>query len=168
MIRNILLALLLGFALIACSDDDEQAAPGPGEATGVLTAKINGESFTANTVTRATENSFGGRVYINLQGVNASGKTINMVIIGFVEPGTYLISSENNVSHKASYIESNSNDSSASTTWAAPYTDSGIVGEITVSEKTATSIMGTFSFKGKEQMGSSFREITEGRFNLDF
>ena len=65
-------------------------------------------------------------------------------------------------------VEANINNPMNSQTWSAPYQDSGVVGEVKISEKTDTKIKGTFNFKAKNSNDQSIKNITEGSFNLDF
>ena len=166
-LKNVMLVLLMSLAVVSCKKDDDGGDDSQG-GSGSLTAKVNGSSFLGSVVAIANEVNAGGSSFITLQGSDASGKAMLLTITAFDGPGTYEISTESTVAHTASYTETNINNPQSSPTWVAPYEDSGMVGEIKVSEKTATTIKGTFNFKGKEQMGTSFREITEGQFNLEF
>lgn len=54
-----------------------------------------------------------------------------------------------------------------STTWQAPYDGGAKVGEIKVSEVTATNIKGTFFFSAQKNTGEpTQKEITQGSFNI--
>lgn len=167
-LKNGLFVLLISLAIVSCKKDDDGGDGNDGGDVGTLTATVGGASFSGSIVATASESNAGGNSFVTLQGSDASGKAIIMIINGFNGPGTYEISSENTIANTASYIEANASNPSASKTWAAPYEDSGMVGKITVSERTDTTIKGTFNFKGKEQMGTTFKEITAGQFNLEF
>lgn len=151
--------------LSSCSSDDDGGGGGQA-AQGTITAKIDGSSFTSLEITSfASLTTGGGQTTLVMQG-NTSSQAINMLIIGYNGEGTYELS-DDNVFRSASYIEPNVNDPINSQTWNAPYQDSGVIGEINVSEETDTTIKGTFNFTAKNSNDGSTKSITEGSFNLE-
>ncbi|TYA52651.1 DUF6252 family protein [Formosa maritima] len=160
--------LLMCFSLItftSCSDDDDGGDGGGGAASGTITAKINGNSFTSLEMTStATLVSGGGQTTLTMQG-NTQTQAINLIINGYDGVGTYEIS-DDNVFRIASYIEPNVSNPANSQTWSAPFQDSGVIGEIKISEETDSNIKGTFNFTGKNSNDDSTKNVTEGAFNL--
>lgn len=169
-LKNISL-LIMCFSLItfsSCSNDDDGGDGGgdQGAASGTITAKINGTSFTSLEMTStATTVTGGGQTTLTMQG-NTQTQAINMIINGYDGVGTYEIS-DDNVFRIASYIEPNASNPANSQTWSAPYQDSGVIGEIKISEETASNIKGTFHFTGKNSNDDSTKNVTEGSFNLN-
>ncbi|PWI31148.1 hypothetical protein DI383_00290 [Flavobacteriaceae bacterium LYZ1037] len=162
--------LLMCVSLItfsSCSKDDDGGDGGgdQGAASGTITAQINGDSFTSLEMTSfASSTTGGGQTTLILQG-NTQSQAINMIINGYDGVGTYELS-DSNVFISASYMEPNVSNPTNSQTWSAPYQDSGIVGEIKISEETDTHVKGTFHFTGKNSNDNSTKSITEGAFNL--
>ncbi len=96
-----------------------------------------------------------------------NGRNISMSIIGgFGGEGSYNIGGGANVFGNASYTEIDASNPTDAQTWVAPY-DESVAGEINVSDLSDTNIKGTFNFRGKNADGS-FKEITEGSFDVDF
>jgi hypothetical protein len=162
--------LLMCFSLItfsSCSDDDDGGdGGGGGAASGTITAKINGSSFTSLEMTSfANSTTAGGQTTLIMQG-NTQSQAISMIINGYDGVGTYELS-DNNVFRTATYMEPNINDPLNSPTWSAPYQDSGMVGEIKISEETDTYVKGTFNFNCKNSNDGSIKNVTEGAFNLN-
>lgn len=163
--------LLMCFSLItftSCSNDDDggDGGGGGGAASGTITAKINGSSFTSLEMTSfANTTTGGGQTTLVMQG-NTQSQAINMIINGYDGVGTYQLS-DDNVFRSASYIEPNISDPMATQTWNAPFQDSGVVGEIKISEETDTNIKGTFNFTCKNSNDGTTKNVTEGSFNLN-
>ncbi|MCX7548750.1 DUF6252 family protein [Xanthomarina sp. F1114] len=161
--------LLMCFSLVtlsSCSDDDDGGDAGGGAAaSGTITAKVNGASFTSMEITStATKVSGGGQTTLTMQG-NTESQAISMVINGYDGVGTYTLS-DDNVFRNASYVEPNVSNPLNTQTWNAPYQDSGVIGEIKISEDTDSNIKGTFNFVGKNSNDDTIKEVTEGAFNL--
>src|SRR5690606_7834201 len=114
----------------------------------------------------ASETNAGGSTTITIQGSDANGKGIFIIINNFDGTGTYEFS-DSNVFVNATYVEADINKPMNSQTWSAPYQDSGVVGEVKISEKTDTKIKGTFHFKAKNTEDQSIKNIAEGSFNLN-
>ncbi|SFN92520.1 hypothetical protein SAMN04487989_106123 [Bizionia echini] len=153
-------------SITACKSDDDGGDPAAsGGASGVITAKIDGNSFQSLEITStASQVTAGPNTTVTLQG-NSSTQGFSIIINAFDGVGTYEIT-DSNVFIVASYIEPNVSNPSATQTWNAPYQDSGVVGEIKVSEDSDTNIKGTFSFQCKNANDDSVKNITEGTFNL--
>jgi hypothetical protein len=152
-------------SLTSCSKDDDGGNTGPA-ASGTITAKVNGSQFTSiQAATFATLATGGGQTTLILQG-NTSTQGVSFTVNGYNGVGTYEISNSN-VFIVATYIEPNVSDPANSQTWSAPFQDSGIVGELNISEETDTMIKGTFSFTGKNSNDDSTKNITEGSFNVN-
>ena len=163
-----LILLFTAISLItaySCSSSDDGGDNGSAGA-GTITAKIEGSDFTSLKMTSmATVVTAGGQTTLTMQG-NTSSQAINMIVNGYDGVGTYQIS-DSNVFIIASYIEPDVNNPLNSQTWSAPFQDSGVVGEIKISEETETNIIGTFHFTCKNSNDGSTKSITEGSFNLE-
>ncbi|MES2410292.1 MAG: DUF6252 family protein [Bacteroidota bacterium] len=164
-----------GFALVlalttlsSCSSDSDGGVGGGSASLGTLKAKVAGSNFTSMTAaTFATKQVAGGSTTVIVQGSDASGKVIQIMVMGTTVPaGTYQIS-DSSISANASYSEINIS-TMTSQTWAAPYEASGNVGSITISEITETNVKGTFTFTGKNQSGTDTKNVTDGAFNINF
>lgn len=162
------LVLALITTLTSCSSDS--SGGGGGSASlGTLKGKVAGSNFTSMTAaTFATKQVAGLTTNFIIQGSDASGKAIQLMIMGTDgTTGTFEISDTAGISVIASYSEVNLS-TMTSQTWAAPYDGSGVVGSITISEVTDTNIKGTFNFTGKNQSGSDTKNVTDGAFNVNF
>ncbi len=160
------LMAIVAISLSSCKKDDDGGGGGSA-ASGTLVAKVDGSNFSSMKIaSTASVGSGGGTTMVTLQGSDSSGDGIVMIITGFEGPGTYEFS-DDNVFVSATYMETDINNPQNSQTWSVPYENSGVVGEIKVSEKTDTNIKGTFHFVGKNVNGDgSLKNITEGSFNL--
>jgi hypothetical protein len=165
-IKHISLAIVLALTTIltSCSSSDDGGGGGSA-AAGTIQAKAGSANFKSMTAATIAMNQ-GGMLII--QGSDASGKAIQLMLTGVTEAGTYEISDTAGISVIGSYTEANISNPMNSQTWAAPYEDSGAVGSITISEITATTVKGTFNFTGKNQDGEDTKAITNGAFNVNF
>lgn len=165
---NQLWVLLLTITLLSfnsCSSDDDGGATNQAS-QGTISAKINGVNFTSLEITSFASLTTGGnQTTLTMQG-NTTTQAISMIIIGYDGVGTYQLT-DANVFRSASYIEPNINDPINSPTWNAPFENSGVIGEINISEDTATTIQGTFNFTAKNVNDGSTKSITDGVFNLE-
>ena len=166
--RKLLILSFVSLAIASCSKKDDDGGDNNNVEVGTLTAKVNGANFSGSVVAIATETTVAGTTIIRLQASDASGKAIVILINAYTGENTYEISDANTSVNTASYTETNINNPASSPSWVAPFNSSGKVGEVTISEKTATTIKGTFNFEGKEQNGTSMKSITDGKFNLEF
>lgn len=166
---GLMLTMVMATLLSSCSSDDNGGG-GSSAANGTIKAKVGGSNYTTlQAASFATKHQIGNVYMITLQGSDASGKAIQLGLNGVpAATGTYEISQEATISAVASYTEININDPMNSTVWVAPYDGSGVVGSITISEITDTTIKGTFNFIGKNQEGTDTKAVTNGAFNLDF
>lgn len=159
--------VITSVSFISCSNDDDGGDPntGGGAASGTISAKIDGSSFTSLEMTSiATKATAGGQTTLTIQG-NTQSQAFNLIINGYDGVGTYVLS-DDNVFRIASYIEPNVSNPANSQTWSAPFQDSGVVGEIKISEETDSNIKGTFNFTGKNTNDDTTKNITDGAFNL--
>jgi hypothetical protein len=169
--KNTIYTMLIGLALVftgtSCSSDDD--GDGGNAAAGTVQAKVDGSNYTSNPqLSMATQTNVGGTTTVTVQGNDNSGKTIVLVMNGVTGTGTYQIGGGANVSISASYIEVNISNPSATQTWQAPF-DSTVAGEVKINELSATKVVGTFNFTGKNVNGdNSTKAITEGSFNMNF
>lgn len=162
-----LFTMLFGaLALTSCSSDDDGGNPANATAgEGTISAKIDGNSFTSLEITSmANKVNAGGQSTLVIQG-NTQSQAFNFTLNGYDGVGTYEFT-DANVFRVASYIEPNVSNPANSQTWSAPYENSGVAGEISISEETDSRIKGTFFFTGKNSNDGSTKSITEGSFNL--
>ena len=162
-----LAVICLSVVFTGCNKSDDGGAA-TSASSGTLSAKVDGSNFSGGVVALATEITAGGVNSVRLQASDATGKAILILINAFNGVGTYEFSTASSIAHIATYTEANISNPTATKSWVAPYAGSGLVGQVAVSEKTATTIKGTFNFSGKEQNGTTMKVITEGAFNLNF
>ncbi|MBT0606679.1 DUF6252 family protein [Aequorivita echinoideorum] len=164
----LVLMAVVAVSLTSCKKDDD-GGDGGGAGEGTMTANVSGSgSFTSMEIaTVATETTQAGVTTIRVQGSNAEGRAIVLTISPYEGTGTYEIS-ENSVFTFATYSETDVNNPLDTQFWNAPYENSGVVGEIQISEKTDTNIKGTFNFLGKNPDNGSEKSITDGSFNVNF
>ena len=168
-IKNTLYVAVLCLSVVftGCKKSDDGGG-GTVPGSGTMSAKVDGANFSGDVVALATEITAGGVTTVRLQASDATGKAILILINAFSGVGTYEFSTASSIAHVATYTEANISNPTATKSWVAPYAGSGLVGQVAVSEKTATAIVGTFNFSGKEQNGTTMKAITEGSFNLNF
>jgi hypothetical protein len=164
------LAIIFSLTISSCSSSDDNGGGGGNAANGTIKAKVGNSNFTSMPVASyATKQATGSVFTIILQGSDASGKAIQIIMNGVNDqPGTFQISNTSGITTVGTYTEVNISNPLNTQVWAAPYENSGIVGSVTVSEITDTTIKGTFNFTGKNQNGSDTKQITDGSFNLNF
>lgn len=165
-IKHISFALVLAVTTILSSCSSDSSSGGSGStALGTMKAKIAGSNWTSMSVATAATHQ---NTMLIIQGSDATGKAIQLMVGGVTEPGTFQISDTSGINAIASYTQANISNPMASLTFAAPYEGSGNVGTITVTDLTATNVKGTFSFTGKNQAGDDTKAITNGSFNVNF
>ncbi len=161
----VLLMAVTMLSITSCSKDDD-GGEGGSAGEGTITAKVNGTQVTTLDITSVANTvTGGGQTTLTLQG-NTSSAAFNMIIFGYEGVGTYELS-DDNVFISASYTEIDASDPLNAQIWSAPFQDSGIVGEINVSEDADGKVKGTFNFTGKNTDDGSIKTITDGSFNLD-
>lgn len=162
------LALLVLFTVAACKKNDD-GGNGGSAGDGTVKAKIGGSSWTSISMSTSA-------MYVNaaktltIMGTDAGGKNVKLMILGYDgSTGTWDITSAGGaISVNASYIETNISNPAASKTYVAPYSGSGVIGKIQISEFSKTgSVKGTFNFKSRNQSDTGdFKEVSEGSFNV--
>lgn len=163
--------VLFATALImfSCRKDDDGGDSGNAPATGSLQAKVSGASDFKAEGAMATATYVATGKMLTIYGTDLTGRAIQIIINNYDgSTGTWEIpNGVGAIGIVASYIEGSANPSS-SQTWVAPYSGSGKVGEVKISEFSSTgSVKGTFTFKGRNQNdSSSFKDVTEGNFNI--
>lgn len=157
-------------SLSSCSSNDD-GGDGGSAGSGTLIAKVDGTAYQSMSISSSATVANNGQ-NLEIIASNSDGNAFAINILGgFDGVGTYSIGGGANIVNTASYTETEVNISNpqASTTeiWQAPYDDT-MVGEVKISEETANTIIGTFSFKAKNVNGDqSIKTITEGAFNLE-
>lgn len=140
------------FTNIAFQGEIENPNPG-GEDT--FFAKVDGADFVENVIDVAQVSSEGLPDRISIVASKTSGERIGLLIDQVLEEGTYEITgplTSDVVS--GSYI--NGGLQSAQT------------GSVTITEKTATRIKGTFQFLAENAAGTSSSQITAGTFDVEY
>lgn len=166
-IKHLCLAIVLATATIftSCSSSDGDGGGGGGGASaGTIKAKIGSTNFKSMTAASFAMNQSGMLI---IQGSDATGKAIQLMLSGVTAAGTYEISNAG-IAVIANYTIANISNPMASQVFAAPYEGSGVAGSITISEITATKVVGTFTFTGKLQNGTETKQVTNGAFNVNF
>lgn len=160
---KLLFISILVIAFSSCSNDDD-GGNGGSAAAGTVTAKIDGTNFTSLEIA-SVANLVSGVGTLTIQGNDADGKAIVIVINGYEGPGSYDIGGNNLVAVVASYVEADINNPMNSQTWQAPFDDT-VAGTVSISEETDDNVKGTFSYTAKNSNDNSTKEITDGSFNL--
>jgi len=170
-ISILFLATVLSTSIISCSGDDG-GDPSPSPAVeGQITANVGGTNFASMTMaTTAMKVETGGAYTITIQGSDASGKNLQLILNGVDgEAGTFDIGVDTAISAIGSYTELNIANPADSQTWVAPYENGGVSGSITISEISDTNIKGTFTFTARNQENAQdTKAITGGSFNVNF
>lgn len=171
-ISILFLATVLSTSILSCSGDDGGESTGGGIAVeGTITANVGGGSFTSMSMaTTAMKVETGGAYTITIQGTDAGGKNMQLILNGVDgSTGTYEIGVDTAISAIGSYTEVNIANPMDSQTWVAPYEDGGVAGSITITEISDTNIKGTFEFTARNQENAQdTKEITGGSFNVNF
>lgn len=156
--------LIISIFNFSCKSDDDGGGGG-GASAGTISAKVDGSNFESSGQLASASYVAAGQA-LTIIGIDMSGRSINLIVNGFDgSPGTYDIGGDNLVFVVGTYTEGSVGGSQS---WVAPYAESGVAGEINISEFSASgSVKGTFHFRGRNQDNtSSFKEITQGAFNL--
>ncbi|QIE59265.1 hypothetical protein G5B37_06720 [Rasiella rasia] len=164
-LKQISLILLMSLAVVACKKDDD-GGEDPGEATGTLTAKIDGATLTADIAVQAQiTNSPQGDV-LTISGGTSQSENLQMIIQNFDGVGTYDLSFINIGTY--SYLPDPSNPDPNTVVIYLSLNGTDATGELRVSSFDGNSIEGTFNFTGyKQDDATDTVEVTEGKFNLE-
>lgn len=152
---KILLLLFMVSVITSCSDASDDDLGTSGE--GTFTAKVDGSTFTSLQIAVGATVTNGVAA---MQGSNSAGEYIRITILNYTGVGTY--TTGNNPSNASSISYGTVNPIA---TWISTF-DLGS-GTIEITEETATSISGTFSFTGINNASgnTSSKTITEGQFS---
>src|SRR5690606_435295 len=104
--KQSLILLLMSFSLVtlsSCSSDDDGGGGGQA-AEGTVTAKIDGTTFTSMEIASTANYVAAGNV-MTIQGSDADGKAIVLIINGYEGEGTYEIGGDNSIFVSGSYTE---------------------------------------------------------------
>jgi len=168
-LAKLMVACLFLFAIAACKKD-KNGGDGGSAGEGTVKAKVGGSSWTSLSMSTNATYITAAKT-LTIMGTDASGKNVKLMIIGYDgSTGTWDITSAGAgaISVNASYIETNITNPTASKTYVAPYSGSGAIGKVQISEFSKTgSVKGTFNFKSRNQSDSGdFKDVTEGSFNI--
>ncbi len=165
-LKKLLFGCLILFTVSACKKDDD-GGDGGSAVEGTMTAKIGGTAWSSSKISTSAQYVAIGKS-LTMLGTDASGKAINIIINNYDgSTGTWQIpNSIGVIGVVASYTEVNLGSSTK--TWAAPYSNSGLIGEVKISAFSANgSVKGTFKFKARNQSDNAdFKDITDGSFDM--
>ena len=168
---KVVMLLVMTMSLVtttSCSNDDDNSGNGGQAPSGVLIAKVDGASYESVEVASSATIANNGDNLIIIA-ANSDGNSFSISIFGFDGEGTYDITGADPlITNVASYQETDVSDpmNPSIEIWQAPYDDT-MVGSITITELTETTIKGTFDFTCKNANDDSVKTISEGAFNLD-
>ena len=152
---------------IAACKKDKDGGDGGTAGEGTVQAKIGGASWSSIKMSTSAQYVSAGKV-LTIMGVDMSGKTINIIVNNFDgSTGTWQIPNGlGGIAVTASYVEVNLGGSSK--TYSAPYSGSGVIGEVKIAEFSKTgSVKGTFKFKARNgNDNADFKDVTDGSFNI--
>lgn len=150
------------FTLTSCKSDDDGGGSGTaGE--GTIEASIDGVAFTSLEITSIATAANGN---MQIQGNDADGNAILLLIIGYNGTGTYNFDGSNTtIFNTASYTQADINNPLNSQSWSAPF-DATLAGSVSISNETDDTIEGTFEFTGQNANDNSQKVISNGSFNL--
>ncbi|ARN78077.1 hypothetical protein BST97_08745 [Nonlabens spongiae] len=160
--------MLIAISLTSCSSDDDSSGGGSEAGEGEVIARVNGSSFQSisqGTVGRITAN--GGTEFLQITAINLNGEAMTIQVTRpVIEETSYDFDDANSITAVATYTIVDTS-TFESTSYAAPYMNSGDVGTITITERTATNIKGTFEFTARNQDDDTDTlNVTDGSFNL--
>lgn len=168
-LKKLVLGCLVLFTVAACKKDKDGGSGGSA-AEGTIKASVAGSSWTSISMSTSAQYVAAGKS-LTMMGTDASGKTINIIVNNYDgSTGTWDITNAgaSAIGVVASYIETNITNPTASKTYVAPYSGSGVIGKIQISEFSKTgSVKGTFNFKARNQSDNAdFKEVASGSFNV--
>lgn len=152
-IKTITALLIFTTLMISCSDDDSDGDSG-NEGGEFLTAKVDGQNFSANDLTIGATITNG--VFV-VQGGKSDGTTIRINVINYSGTGTYTFGDSLGNTNSINYITL-----TPVATWASTFNIGS--GTLTVTSDSGGKAEGTFSFTGFNADDSSTKNITSGEF----
>lgn len=140
--------------IISCGDATDESLGISGE--GNLTAKVNGATFTSLKVAVGAQIASSAAV---IQGSNAGGEYIRINITNYTGVGTYTFGNSISNVNSISYGTVN-----PVATWISTFNIGN--GTVEITEDTASTITGKFSFTGiNSDSGNSTKTVTDGNFS---
>lgn len=164
-LKNFMLLLMTMSLVIlsGCSSDDNGG--GGSAAQGTITAKIDGTGFTSLDIASMASLVTASNI-LTLQGNDANGNSIIMVINGYNGTGTYNFDGNSIPLNIAIYLEIDINNPTNVETWTAPY-QAALNGSVTITQESDDNIQVMFEFTGQNANDMSTKAITNGSFSLD-
>jgi hypothetical protein len=155
---------LLSLSYAACGGDDEADGDptGPQGGSSPMTARVDGQQWTAVPLSVAA--FAGGAGLFTITGAESAGTTsrsINLALYNIRGPGTYPFGTSTEV------VGGRAQFSEAGVVWATP--NNGASGTVTLTTLTPTRIAGTFQYTAALSRGTSAtqtRAITNGTFDI--
>ncbi len=162
--KQVLLALFVSLAVTACKKDDE-GGDDPQGGEGTLTAKIDGQSFSADIAVQAQISDAGQTDVLAISGGTSQSENLQMIIQGFDGVGTYDLNFTNIGTY--SYLPDPNNPDPNTVKIYISINGTQSTGEVNVSSFDGDNIKGTFSFTGYDVNNQSDSvTVTDGQFNL--
>ena len=158
--------LALGLTFGSCSSDDSGSSTGGVAAEGTITASVDGNSI--STMSAASFAVKAGTL-LSVTGSTLTGESISVMIYNFNGNGTYNVITGDDLGAIFTYTKIDMNNpQNTNNTWVAPLDgNTAATGTVTVTEYTDQKVVGTFSFKGANELGT-FKNVTNGLFNVNF
>jgi len=138
------LLLAVGAFTASCTKDNEQPKG--------MTFSVDGQSKTAGETTAYTSSTNSGNLAI--AGRLVKGNSYPQLLL--VVPKRAGNSDDHDYDVQAYYMPS------SSTAYQA------VSGNVTLTKYSSSNVIGTFHFTGEEMYGSGSKEITDGKFNIDY
>ena len=170
-----LLVMTVSLVILTGCKSDDDGGSGGSAAAGTVEATVNGSNFTSMEIASwAQSTTTNGITQLAISGSDANGNVILIQILGYEGVGTYEFDSNSTILNTASYTEVDISDISnpVSSSWIAPFMDSGVAGTVNISSDDGTTYEGTFEFEAKGQDGNptdtqGMINVTNGSFNVD-
>ena len=173
--KKITFILFMALAFASCSSDDDNNGGGDDDMNNsgeeFFRAKVEGADWSADTDLASLIGGFmqtsNGMTTFQAQGSTNEGSFINITILGYNGPGTYVVADDN-------LQNANSALYGASPAPENIYVSNSIIalgggirpGEIVVTSQDDNGAQGTFSFEGFNDNGT--RNVTDGEFKIVF
>ncbi len=147
--------LTFGLLMGACTKDDSGTPENPIAGNGTMSLDYGGTSWSASLAVQGI-NTNG---VINVTGSDSGAKQASVILVGVSETGTYSVGAGSQ--NQLRWTEGLGQEQT--------YVANGILGNgsVTISELSATKVVGTFSFTGYNTSGET-KEISNGAFSAEF
>lgn len=164
--------VLLAFAVINCGGSGNPTGNNGGGGGAGLTAKINGQTWTASALSIAAQAIPGLPGALLILGSQTSGGTttsLNITLGCVTGPGTYALGVGPGVYGGIASVGIGSGGGGNADVWLTPL--NGVAGSVTITTLSGGKIVGTFQFAGDPDPSNvvgGTKTVTNGSFDLDF